>query len=52
MRQLPFEYAVRNLGRAPVRLMLSIGGSTLVVLLVLAADGREQRGRQSTDPIS
>jgi putative ABC transport system permease protein len=37
VRQLPFEYAVRNLGRAPVRLLLSIGGSTLVVLLVLAA---------------
>ncbi|MHC4991520.1 MAG: ABC transporter permease [Planctomycetota bacterium] len=37
MRTLPFEYAARNLGRAPVRLLLSIGGSTLVVLLVLAS---------------
>ena len=37
MRQLPFEYAARNLGRSPVRSLLSIGGSTLVVLLVLAS---------------
>ncbi len=37
MRRLPFEYAVRNLGRSPVRLLLSVGGSTLVVLLVLAS---------------
>ena len=37
MRLLPFEYAVRNLGRSPTRLLLSIGGSALVVLLVLAA---------------
>ena len=36
MRRLPFDYAVRNLGRSPVRLLLSVGGSTLVVLLVLA----------------
>ncbi len=36
MRTLPFEYAVRNLGRSPVRLLL-ICGSTLVVLLVLAS---------------
>ena len=37
LKRLPFEYAVRNLGRSPVRLALSIGGSTLVVLLVLAS---------------
>lgn len=37
MKQLPFEYAVRNLWRAPVRLGLSILGSALVVLLVLAS---------------
>lgn len=37
MRLLPFEYAVRNLGRSPTRLLLSIGGSALVALLVLAA---------------
>lgn len=39
MRLLPFEYAVRNLGRSPLRLMASVLGSTLVVLLVLAAGG-------------
>jgi putative ABC transport system permease protein len=39
MRLLPFEYAVRNLGRAPMRLMASILGSALVVLLVLGAGG-------------
>jgi putative ABC transport system permease protein len=37
MRRLPFEYAVRNLGRSPMRLALSVGGGVLVVLLVLAA---------------
>lgn len=37
MRLLPWEYAVRNLGRHPLRLALSVGGSALVVLLVLAA---------------
>jgi putative ABC transport system permease protein len=37
MPLLPFEYAVRNLGRSPSRLALSIFGSVLVVLLVLAA---------------
>jgi putative ABC transport system permease protein len=36
---LPFEYAVRNLGRSPVRLAASVLGSALVVLLVLAAGG-------------
>jgi putative ABC transport system permease protein len=36
-RLLPFDYAVRNLGRSPTRLALSVLGSTLVVLLVLAA---------------
>ncbi len=39
MKRLPFEYAVRNLGRSPLRLVLSVGGSMLVVLLVLAAAG-------------
>lgn len=39
MKRLPFEYAVRNLGRSPSRLVLSIGGSALVVLLVLVAGG-------------
>ena len=39
MRLLPLEYAVRNLGRSPTRLGLSLCGSMLVVLLVLAAGG-------------
>lgn len=37
MRGLPFEYAVRNLGRNPARLAMTAGGSMLVVLLVVAA---------------
>lgn len=39
MRRLPFEYAVRNMGRSPWRLALSLAGSVLVVVLVLAAGG-------------
>lgn len=39
MRKLPFEYAVRNLGRTPSRLFMSVGGSALVVLLVIASSG-------------
>jgi putative ABC transport system permease protein len=39
MRFLPFEYAVRNLGRSRLRLVASVFGSVLVVLLVLAAGG-------------
>jgi putative ABC transport system permease protein len=34
---LPWDYGVRNLARSPVRLALSLAGSVLVVLLVLAA---------------
>src|SRR3712207_6259933 len=37
MRLIPWDYGVRNLARSPVRLWLSVGGSALVVLLVLAA---------------
>jgi putative ABC transport system permease protein len=37
MRLLPFDYAVRNLGRSTTRLLLSIFGSALVVVLVIAA---------------
>ncbi len=39
MRFLPFDYAVRNLSRAPTRLVLSVLGSALVVLLMLVAGG-------------
>jgi putative ABC transport system permease protein len=37
LRRLPFDYAVRNLGRSPSRAALSVLGSALVVLLVLAS---------------
>lgn len=37
MRMLPLDYAVRNLARSRQRLLLAVIGSTLVVLLVLAA---------------
>jgi putative ABC transport system permease protein len=47
MRQLPFEYAFRNLGRSGVRLVASLLGAALVVLLVLAAAGFV-RGMQLT----
>ncbi len=39
MRLLPLDYAVRNLGRSRIRLALSVFGSALVVLLVIAAGG-------------
>lgn len=39
MTLLPFEYAVRNLGRSPTRLVAAVAGSALVVALVLAAGG-------------
>ena len=39
MRELPFEYAIRNLGRSPGRLLMSAAGSAIVVLLVMAAGG-------------
>lgn len=39
MRLLPFEYAVRNLGRNPLRLAASVGGAALVVTLALASGG-------------
>lgn len=47
LRQLPFEYAFRNLGRSPIRLVASLLGAALVVLLVLAAAGFV-RGMQRT----
>lgn len=37
MRLLPFDYAVRNLARSPLRLALATAGAAIVVLLVLAA---------------
>jgi ABC-type antimicrobial peptide transport system permease subunit len=54
MTLLPFDYAVRNLGRSPTRLALSLGGSALVVLLILAAAsfvrGMSQSLRSSGEP--
>ena len=47
MRQLPFQFAFRNLGRSRVRLLASLIGSSLVVLLVLASGGFV-RGMQRT----
>jgi putative ABC transport system permease protein len=47
VRQLPFHYAFRNLGRSRVRLLASLIGSSLVVLLVLASGGFV-RGMQLT----
>ncbi|MFG0306752.1 MAG: ABC transporter permease [Phycisphaerales bacterium JB040] len=47
MRQLPFQYAFRNLGRSRVRLGASLIGSSLVVLLILASGGFV-RGMQLT----
>jgi putative ABC transport system permease protein len=47
MRQLPFHYAFRNLGRSGVRLAASLIGASLVVLLVLASGGFI-RGMQKT----
>lgn len=47
IRQLPFSYAFRNLGRSGVRLAASLIGSSLVVLLVLASGGFV-RGMQLT----
>ena len=51
MRLLPFEYAVRNLGRSPTRLALSVTGGVLVVLLVLAA-GAFVRGMERSLAVS
>jgi len=47
MRQLPFHYAFRNLGRSRLRLAASLLGAALVVLLVLASGGFV-RGMQLT----
>ncbi|MEM1329141.1 MAG: ABC transporter permease [Planctomycetota bacterium] len=47
MRQLPFRYALRNLGRSRVRLAASLLGAALVVLLILASGGFV-RGMQLT----
>lgn len=54
MRLLPMDYAVRNLLRSPTRLMLSLGGTAIVVLLLLSAgafvQGMKQSLRSSGEP--
>lgn len=54
MRILPFDYAVRNLGRSPVRSAMSVFGAALVVMLVIAAasfiHGMEKSLAQSGSP--
>jgi len=54
MKLLPWEYAVRNLGRSPLRTVLGAGGAGLVVLLVMAAAafvrGMQQSLRVSGSP--
>lgn len=39
MRLLPLDYAVRNMLRSPARLVMAVGGSMLVVLLLLTGGG-------------
>jgi putative ABC transport system permease protein len=51
VKLLPFEYAVRNLGRSPLRLAASLIGAALVVALVLAA-GSFVRGMERTMSVS
>lgn len=47
MKQLPFSYAVRNLGRSPIRLFATVGGSVLVVGIILSAASYVQGMRRS-----
>ena len=54
MRLLPFDYAIRNLGRSPLRLAMSVAGSLLAVrteerrrarrVVVPRAPGRKRNG--------
>lgn len=47
MRSLPFEYAVRNLGRRPLRTILTAGSSAMVAALLVAV-AAFVRGLEST----
>ena len=51
MKLLPFDYAVRNLSRSPLRLALAVAGSVLVVMLILAA-GAFVRGMEKSLRVS
>ena len=50
MRILPYDYAVRNLGRAPLRMVATVGGCALVVLIMMAATAFVQGMRRSLTP--
>ena len=50
MRILPYDYAVRNLGRAPLRLFATVGGCAMVVLIMMAATSFVQGMRRSLTP--
>jgi len=50
VRILPYDYAVRNLGRAPLRLVATVGGCTMVVLIMMAATAFVQGMRRSLTP--
>ncbi len=47
MKILPYDYAVRNLGRSPFRLGITVAGCTLVVLIAIAAAAFIQGMRRS-----
>ncbi|MHC4871576.1 MAG: ABC transporter permease [Planctomycetota bacterium] len=47
MKLLPFEYAVRNLSRSPLRMVATLFGCALVVLVLIAAAAFVQGMRRS-----
>jgi putative ABC transport system permease protein len=47
MKRLPFDYAVRNLGRSPLRTLATLVGCALVVLILVAAAAFVQGMRRS-----
>ncbi len=50
MRILPYDYAIRNLGRAPLRLVATVGGCAIVVVIMMAAAAFVQGMRRSLTP--
>ncbi len=47
MKILPYDYAVRNLGRSPLRMSITILGCTLVVIIMMASAAFVQGMRRS-----
>jgi len=47
---LPYDYAVRNLGRAPIRMVATVGGCALVVLIMMAAGAFVRAMQRSLSP--